>query len=425
MKKRRMLIALLAAASLSACKKDGLKKGSPIDSAPKKTNAITCSPATFSSIATTYNTHFTRGNTTTSQWTGADATYSIPLGGGKILWMFGDTFVGYVNPPDATHPHRWRPSSSMNPNTFMIQNTSVTPNTWITVVGMGVDPVSWMWWPPAKTGNEYLSGTAKTWYWPGDATISGDNLYIYFTKFQGIAGGGYSTIGTDLFTFSVSGLNALTATVSNINSTKTSVFTMPLSATKETIFGTSLMEDGTNNYIYISDKIDYSPYGLWHAAKAYRVPSSNINGTKAYFTGYGPAPTYSPVYGSSTFSGSGNTTGIMKKLAGGVLSDLLLSPQFSVIKIGSKYRLITQEDMGKKIYSYEAASPVGPWECETLIHTISDPNTNVTYNAFLHPHIKNGATTYLLSYNLNGNTFADVYNNVDTYRPKFIWVNIP
>ncbi|MEO6149742.1 MAG: hypothetical protein ABIN95_08965 [Mucilaginibacter sp.] len=425
MKKKRMLIVLLAAAGLASCKKETQKSVSITPDAAKSTNALTCAPATFSSVASTYNTFFTRGNTTTDQWTGADATYSIPLGGGKILWMFGDTFVGKVNPPDATHPTRWRPSSSMNPNTFMIQNTSVTPNTWITVVGMGVDPVSWMWWPPAKTGNDYLSGTSRTWYWPGDATISGNNLYIYFTKFQNISGGGYSTIGTDLFTFSVSGLTALTATVSNIPATSTSVFTMPLNATKETMFGTALMEDGSNNYVYISDKIDYSPYGFWHTGKAYKVASSNINGTKSYFTGYGAAPAYTPVYGSSSFSGSGSTTGIMKKLIGSTLSDLLVSPQFSVVKIGTRYRLITQEDAGKKIYSYESASPVGPWECETLIYTISDPNTNVTYNAFLHPEVKNGSTKYLLSYNLNGNTFADVYNNVDTYRPKFIWVNIP
>ena len=27
-------------------------------------------------------------------WLGADAAYSIPLGSGKSLWLFGDTFVG-------------------------------------------------------------------------------------------------------------------------------------------------------------------------------------------------------------------------------------------------------------------------------------------------------------------------------------------
>jgi hypothetical protein len=421
MKMKQILFVLMIAAFVS-CEKGNQQAAKPEpDSTPK---LLTCAPATFDAIATVYNNYFTRGNTTTSQWTGADATYSIPLGDGKILWMFGDSFVGYVNPPDATHPYRWRNGAAMVPNTFMIQNTSVTPNTWITVVGMGVDPVSWMWWPPAKTGNEYLTDASRTWYWPGDATINGDNLYIFFTKFQKIAAGGYSSIGTDLFTFSVSALKALTATVSNIAATKTTVYTMPLAATKETIFGAALMEDVTDNYVYISDKIDYSPYGFWHTAKAYKVGSSDINGAKSYFTEYGAAPTYTPAYGSS-FSGSGSTNGIMKKLVGGVLSDLLVSPQFSVVKMGSKYRLITQEDAGKKIFSYESSSPVGPWECETLIHTISDPNTNVTYNAFLHPQIKNGATKYLLSYNLNGNTFADVFTNVDTYRPKFIWVNIP
>ena len=27
-------------------------------------------------------------------WTGADATYSVPLPDGRVLWMFGDTFIG-------------------------------------------------------------------------------------------------------------------------------------------------------------------------------------------------------------------------------------------------------------------------------------------------------------------------------------------
>jgi hypothetical protein len=105
---------------------------------------------------------------------------------------------------------------------------------------------------------------------------------------------------------------------------------------------------------------------------------------------------------------------------------MLLSPQFSVIKIGSKYRLIGQEDGGRNIYSFESGSPVGPWECKTSIYVVPEPNTLpvITYNACLHPEIRNNGQ-YLVSYNLNGNTLADVYNNIDTYRPKFIWINLP
>jgi hypothetical protein len=117
-----------------------------------------------------------------------------------------------------------------------------------------------------------------------------------------------------------------------------------------------------------------------------------------------------------------------KKDANGVLSDLSVSPQFSVVKMGSKYRLITQEDIGgRRIFSYESSSPVGPWECESVIYTIPEPDTMpvVTYNAFIHPQITNGANRYLISYNLNAQNWGDLYSRVDTYRPRFIWATVP
>ena len=39
-----------------------------------------------------FNQLFTRF----SEWTGGDATYSVPLPDGRVLWMFGDSFIGTV-----------------------------------------------------------------------------------------------------------------------------------------------------------------------------------------------------------------------------------------------------------------------------------------------------------------------------------------
>jgi len=36
-------------------------------------------------------------------WTGGDGTSSVPLPDGRTLWMFGDTFLGQVN-PDRSRP---------------------------------------------------------------------------------------------------------------------------------------------------------------------------------------------------------------------------------------------------------------------------------------------------------------------------------
>jgi hypothetical protein len=380
---------------------------------------ITCAPATFYQVATTYNTYFTRN----SGWTGGDATYSVPLGGGKTLWSFGDTFAGNAYPPDANHPYRWRDPQGMVPNTFMIQNGS----SFITVVGTGgIDPVTWLYKPVVKTGKEHLTDIGREWYWPGDATVKNGTLYMLFHRYYKFGTGAwdYYTTGTDLATFSVAALSGLTAAVSEIAPTSvTPYYTVSApSATQETLFGSALLEEGTTDYyMYISDKVSG-----FHFSKVLKVSQGDINGTRSYFNGYDAsgAPTW-----TSTFPAPGVNQGLMKKKdANGVLSDLSVSPQFSVIKKGSKYRLITQEDIGgKKIFSYESSSPVGPWECESVIYTIPEPDTMpaVTYNAFIHPQITNGTNRYLISYNLNAQNWADLYSRVDLYRPKFIWTTVP
>src|SRR5438552_14633818 len=47
-------------------------------------------------------------------WLGADGAYSIDLGAGRSLWLFGDTFV-------ATSPAALRTESSMPRNTIAVQ----------------------------------------------------------------------------------------------------------------------------------------------------------------------------------------------------------------------------------------------------------------------------------------------------------------
>lgn len=410
----------------SACSENGLSPDPTIDSKNESNAApfdaaalITCTPATFYQVATAYNTYFTRN----SGWTGGDATYSVPLGNGKTLWSFGDTFVGNAYPPDANHAYRWRHPQGMIPNTFMIQNGS----SFITVVGTGgMDPVTWLYKPVMKTGKEDLPGIGREWYWPGDATVKNGTLYMLFHRYYKFGTGAWDfyTTGTDLATFSVATLSGLTAAIAEIAPTSvTPYYTVSApSASKEPLFGSALLEEGnTDYYIYISDKVSG-----FHFSKVLKVSQNNINGTRSYFNGYDAsgAPTW-----TNTFPAPGVNQGLMKKKdVSGTLSNLSVSPQFSVIKKGSKYRLITQEDIGgRRIFSYESSSPVGPWECESVIYTIPEPDTMpvVTYNAFIHPQIKNGTNRHLVSYNLNAQNWGDLYSRVDTYRPKFIWATVP
>ena len=48
-------------------------------------------------------------------WTGGDATYSIGLGPGRRVWLFGDTFIDQVN------PDRSRPGFRLIYNSLVLQ----------------------------------------------------------------------------------------------------------------------------------------------------------------------------------------------------------------------------------------------------------------------------------------------------------------
>ncbi|MCB9263983.1 MAG: hypothetical protein H6558_03045 [Lewinellaceae bacterium] len=63
--------------------------------------------------AESFNALFTRFG---GGWTGGDATYSIPLPGGRNLWLFGDTFLGTVR------ADRSYPTPGLINNTFVIQD---------------------------------------------------------------------------------------------------------------------------------------------------------------------------------------------------------------------------------------------------------------------------------------------------------------
>lgn len=323
-----------------------------------------------------YNFFFTRyGN----GWTGGDATYSVQLPDGRHLWSFGDTFL------DTVYADRSRPSSPLIRNTFMVQD-GLTFNSFQTIVGGTIDdPIAVVNTPDPD----------DEWYWPGDATVSGDVLYMYMMYFvsTGAGGGfGFHYVRTDLVKFSLPDITEISReTVWDLDD--------------DVLFGGAVMEDGDYLYTYSAESTAFVKY-----CQVARVPLDDIES---------PYEFYNAVTGNwqSTFPGA---DGRLKKNPFGEVD---VSAQFSVFYEAGKYRLVTQEGLlGKKIYSYESDNPTGPWGSRKIIYTTNEGADVWTYNAYMHNDIKNAAGYMLLSYNLNAMNFLDLFSNADTYRPKFVWV---
>lgn len=106
-----------------------------------------------------------------SKWLGADAALSVPIGKGRTVWLFGDTFVATTNACV-------RSQSDMVRNTIAIQN--------------GEDPRSatmTFQWGRDRDGSpaSFFPERDNHWYWPGHGVRLEEGPLVIFL---------YATVGT-------------------------------------------------------------------------------------------------------------------------------------------------------------------------------------------------------------------------------------
>lgn len=306
-------------------------------------------------------------------WTGGDATYSVALPDGRTVWMFGDSFL------DTVYADYSRPSSSLIRNTFMVQ----AGPTMTTLCGNTIDAPQAL----VDTDNPF-----DEWYWPGDGTVIGENLYVFFMYFIRTGGGGFdfAYVRTDLVTFS---LPTITET------SRTTVYT-----NNDILWGASILEDGGYIYVYGAEQAFLTKY-----AHVSRYPATNITAAPEFWNGT-----------SWVTTEPATNVGRLEKQSG---LPVETSAQFAVFYSGGKYRLVTQEDLfSPNIYTWEATAATGPWKKrQTVYVTPETGGDNWTYNAFVHPQFTAGDGYILLSYNENSTNFLDLFADARIYRPKFIY----
>jgi hypothetical protein len=368
-----MLPLLVSATLLTACKDetDDFTSGNfyPIDpteqdpGTPGDTTVITtpdtCWKAPISvKHAADFNQLFTRF----SGWTGGDATYSVPLPDGRILWLFGDSFIGTVN------PNRTRPPGAFHRNAFVVQDGDDLT----TLTG---------------AASAYLvPADAGWWYWPGHGMAHGDTLQVVMFGFKSSGVGGmwdFDYASVDVVTFKLPDFTLL--------SIDRKVTDPPFN------YGACLLEDGGFTYIYGMEKVGFQKF--LHVA---RVSGHDLNGEWEYFTGTDWSA--DPAASARVFAN--------------------VSDQFTVFKNNGRFYLLTQHHiLGGEIYLFDSDQPaIGFDNKRTLYCTPQSNEGNLfTYNAFAHTQFS-GNGGLLVSYNVNSSVFADLFKNADNYRPYFVRV---
>jgi hypothetical protein len=122
---------------------------------------------------------FARGD---PRWLGSDGAYSIDLGGERILWLFGDTFV-------ATTPRNVRTEAKMVRNTVAIEE--------------GRDPLTARFSPSWRTQADgspasFFAEEGARWHWPAHGVrLPGGPLMVFLAIVQATPGMGlgFATAG--------------------------------------------------------------------------------------------------------------------------------------------------------------------------------------------------------------------------------------
>ena len=309
---------------------------------------------------------------TNGGWIAGDATFSIALPGQRTLWLFGDSFIGTV-----------KPDSSIVSGAKMIRNCAVLQDG---------DSMTALFGGTFQNPKSFVSSSNDNadWYWPEHGLIENDTLKIFFSEF---------VLGPGPAGFNFKYKAAILARFTYPDITLVDIRKLQYYDINGVCYGNSVLVENGHTYIFgrkENDTVYHIPYP--HIA---RVAVGNIMAPWEFYNG------------SSWSTAPAETQRI---------SVVAVSQQYGVFKLNNKYIVINQEIwFSTKIYSYTSNLIQGPWNNKVLLYNTPILfNNTFSYNAFPHPQF-NKDEKLLISYNSNGN-FADIFTNVEVYRPRFIRV---
>jgi len=129
---------------------------------------VACSPASPTAPTSSGYFPYQQG------WLGADGAYSIPLGAGRSLWLFADTFVGAASARTRTQ------ANGFIHNTIAISTCS------------GSNCSFQYYWPGmgASQPGPVFAAPGTDWFWPMDGFTSNGTLYVALMQMHGTGSGG-------------------------------------------------------------------------------------------------------------------------------------------------------------------------------------------------------------------------------------------
>jgi hypothetical protein len=359
-------------------------------------------------------------------WTGADGAGTVALGDGRMLWLFGDTWISSIR------------AGKRLPGATMVNN-SIAVHAIDHAAGWQVpDPksVRFSWgandadgrrtaWvkPSARMAGKESSAESREWFWPtgGGLAVEGPaksrRLFVFFFRVK------TNPHGKGVWTFTVAGttLGVIDNAAEPVDSWKMRLLNVPHDIPAKVMAGKTLdaqmtwgMTASIDPEVRKGNPRDALIYGirktgfLNDSLVLARVPAAVIDQFDAW-----------KFY-------AGNNSWAKLSTAAAPLANGLVS-EFSIerMEIGSRaiWVLVQSEHLfGKRILLRTAPQPQGPWSKLTTVTTVRDVERNrsyFTYAAKGHAALSRPGEL-LITYLVNSNQFGDLMTDTQIYHPRFL-----
>ena len=228
------------------------------------------------------------------------------------------------------------------------------------------------------------SSGSDDWYWPGPPVVGRRALQVPMAHMVRTGPGGwdFAVAGTSLASFDLDDLHLRSLT--------------PIATPPGVNMASAALTAGRFTYVYGTRG------GIKKETFVARIPGRDLSRPWSYWTG-------------SSWSRNPAT-------AAAVASDV--SDQFSVLRQGRRFVLVTQLPCTREVDELSATRPQGPWTSRGQIAEIPRIPHAITYNAIVHQEfgVRRGRAT--LGYSVNGQTEDAVYADAALYRPRFMQIRL-
>ena len=321
-----------------------------------------------------------------SGWTGGDGAYSTALGEGRILWMFGDTFVGRVE-------NGRRVDSQLINNSAAIQNGREPADAALAFIHRTLadgGPAAFL--QPAD---------GVGWLWPYHGVRTAEGLFLFLLQIEpaeGPAAFGFRLVSTWL---------------GKIANPDEPPERWDLSQRKipwgneRRLFGSSVLLQGGYCYIYGTVEDAAGGFPAKHMIVA-RAPADRIGD-----------------FDSWRFFSEGHWVAEADR-AGRVCENVASEFSVSYQPAPGRYALVyTEGGLSPEIVLRFSPGPEGPWGAPERVFRCPEAGWDpriFCYAAKGHPELAAAADELVVTYVANATEFALVESDARLYRPRFLRV---